>query len=214
MLPRGVECDHHEPLGLGPPEEIGGSELRQGEGGVGGGGGGGRREEVDGGREPIEERGEPRAELAVEEDGGVEEAPGEDGDGGELVAGLVRVLEDHDPRSGRDRRAGDDVAEAYPGGAVASGAHAAALRRRCVGGEADGGFRFWWVHARARAGSDSGEGCVLGSGLYGSCFSCWTLHAFLSSDRVRSTDRIPPRDHGLVLDFKACTISFVFKLRK
>lgn len=123
----------------------------------------------------------------MEEDGGVEEAPGEDGDGGELVAGLVRVVEDHDPRGGRDRWAGDGVAEAYTGGAVASGAHAAGLRRRCVGGEADGGFRFWWVHVRAR--SDSGGGCVLGSGLYGSCFSCWTLHAFLLLDRERSTDR-------------------------
>lgn len=188
MLPRGVERDHHEPLGFGPPEEIGGSELRQGEGRGGGGGGGGRREEVDGGREPVEERGEPRAELAVEEDGGVEEAPGEDGDGGELVAGLVRVVEDHDPRGGRDRGAGDDAAEADPGRAVAAGAHAAGLRRR-RSGEADGGssFFFWRrVHARAR------RGFALGSGLVKDrVFICWTLHAFLLLDRLRLTGGKP-----------------------
>lgn len=97
MLPRSVERDEDQ-IGISAPDRRRGVEARY----VDGWRGGGRREEVDGGRRLVEEFGEAWPEAAADDGGGVEEALPEDWCGGELVASLVRMLEDNDFGSGCD----------------------------------------------------------------------------------------------------------------
>lgn len=118
MLPRGVEGDEDEARG--------GAEG----GDVEGGGGGG--EEVEGRGRAVEEGGEAAAEAAGGEGGGAEEGLGEDGGGGELVAGLVGVLDDEDLGGGLDWRKWKRVAETDATGTVAVGADGAALTMRLL----------------------------------------------------------------------------------
>lgn len=83
----------------------------------------------------VKKRAETRPQAAVDKDRGVEEAFGEDRDGGELVAGLVGMVEYNDLRGRWDWLRRQDVAEANWDWAVA-GRAATALRgrrRRCGG---------------------------------------------------------------------------------
>jgi len=120
VLPRGVEGDEDE-VGGGAH----GGDVERG--GCGGGGGG---EEVERGGRAVEDWGEAATEAAGGDGGGAEEGLVEDWSGGELVACLVRVLNDEDARGGLDRRKGKRVAETDARGTIAVGANGTTLRLR------------------------------------------------------------------------------------
>lgn len=82
----------------------------------------------------------------MDDGGGVEETFGEDRDGGELMAGFVRVVEDDDLRGGWDGLRREHVAETDRSGSIAGRADTAALggwslRLRCGRGNGRGGHR-------------------------------------------------------------------------
>ena len=120
MLPRGVEDDEDEVGGGAHGGDVEG-------GGCGGGGGG---EEVERGGRAVEDWGEAATEAAGGDGGGAEEGLVEDRSGGELVACLVRVLNDENASGGLDRRKGKRVAETDARRTVAVGADGAMARFR------------------------------------------------------------------------------------